>query len=33
MWQDGIEKVRLGLTTLDEVRTVANRKVIAEEAA
>jgi type IV pilus assembly protein PilB len=33
MWQDGIEKVRLGLTTLDEVRTVANRKVITEEAA
>jgi type IV pilus assembly protein PilB len=33
MWQDGIEKVRLGLTTLDEVRTVANRKVFTEEAA
>jgi type IV pilus assembly protein PilB len=27
MWQDGVEKVLLGLTTLDEVRNVATRHV------
>lgn len=31
MWQDGIEKVKLGLTTLEEVRTVATRHVATEE--
>lgn len=32
MWQDGCEKVRLGLTTLSDVRDVAVRKLPTEEA-
>lgn len=32
MWEDGCEKVRLGLTTLNDVRDVAIRKLHSEEA-
>jgi type IV pilus assembly protein PilB len=33
MWEDGVEKIKLGLTTLDELRNVANRKFRHEVAA
>ncbi|MBE0439967.1 MAG: type II/IV secretion system protein, partial [Gammaproteobacteria bacterium] len=33
MWEDGCEKVRLGLTTLNDVRDVTVRKLHSEEAS